>query len=216
MINNQRDTFLKPDTSLAWVGEIDGLIQSSDIPMAPGARTEPRLASVLIPLFERDSEWHVLYIRRVENQRDRHSGQVAFPGGRRDPADTDAVATALREADEEIGLPGNHVRVLGSLDDYRTSSNYLVTPVVGVVPWPYAYKPQPSEVGRIFSIPLAWLADADNIELKERDIPAGSDRVSTKVIYFNRYDDELLWGATARMTVAFLHALHRDRIPGHK
>jgi 8-oxo-dGTP pyrophosphatase MutT (NUDIX family) len=210
-----RTALLPPDTSLSWVEEIDGLMQSSDIPVTPGHTVAaPRMASVLIPLFRHNEEWHILYIRRVQNERDRHSGQVAFPGGRRDPADASAVATALREADEEIGLPDNHVRVIGTLDEYRTSSNYLVTPVVGVVPWPHDYKAQPSEVDRIFSIPLAWLANPANLELRRRDVPAGSQRVNTKVIYFNHYDDELLWGATARMTVAFMHALHHNTITG--
>ncbi len=205
-------TPLKPELPLGWVEEIDGLMQPSDIPLTPGATAATRLASVLIPVFHHHDQWHVLYIRRVVSDRDRHSGQVAFPGGRRDDTDENSRATALREAEEEISLPPDQVTILGSLTDYQTSSNYLVTPVVGVVPWPYAYVAQPSEVDRIFSIPLKWLADPSNMQLRDREIRTGSLRVDTKVVYFNRYDDELLWGATARMTVAFLHALHHDKL----
>ena len=216
MTDSLRTVLLPPETSLSWVEEIDGLMQSADIPVTPGrAMVAPRMASVLIPLFRHNKQWHILYIRRVQNERDRHSGQVAFPGGRRDPTDASAVETALREADEEIGLSHSNVRVVGTLDDYLTSSNYLVTPVVGVVPWPHDYKAQPSEVDRIFSIPLVWLANPANIEIRRRDVPAGSQHVNTTVIYFSHYDDELLWGATARMTVAFMHALHRDTLSCH-
>lgn len=206
------------ELSLDWVAGAEGLLQPSDLPAGLRAvnpqQTAPRLASVLIPVFRNDGEWHVLYIRRVTNERDRHSGQVAFPGGRRDPGDTDARAVALREAHEEIGLAVEDVDVLHTLDDYHTSSNYMVTPVVGRVPWPYAYNPQPTEVGRIFHIPLKWLADSRNVELRERAFRPNEVRSAApvKVVYFNRYDGELLWGATARMSLSFLHALHEGRL----
>jgi 8-oxo-dGTP pyrophosphatase MutT (NUDIX family) len=151
----------------------------------------------------------VLFIRRVVNERDRHSGQVAFPGGRRDAADRDAVATALREADEEIGLAPDALEILLTLDDYTTSSLYRVSPVVARVPWPYDYRAQPSEVDRIFSIPVAWLADPSNLSPRQRQVKRGGDVVETAVLYFDQYDGEVLWGASARIAVALLRALHR-------
>lgn len=205
------------DISVDWVTQVEGLLQPADLPEAAGvsarAESEPRLASVLIPIFWRNNEWHILFIRRVENNRDRHSGQVAFPGGRRETTDIDEFAVALREAQEEIGLRGADVRVLGKLDDYHTSSNYLVTPVVAIVPWPYPFEPQVSEVGRIFSIPLSWLADRAHVELRDRvfKIPESPASMELKVVYFDRYDEEVLWGATARMTISFLKALHDGR-----
>ncbi len=193
-------------------------MQRSDLPerllRVDGELPRATAASVLVPLFRRDEDWHLLYIRRVSNVRDRHSGQVAFPGGRRDPADKNATAVALREAEEEVGLSAAHVEIVGLLDEYRTSSNFIVTPVVGSVPWPYSYTPQLTEVDRIFSIPLSWLADASNHELRNRQIqPDGaSSQAPVKVVYFSPYDGEILWGATARMTLSFLKALHEKHI----
>ena len=91
-----------------------------------------------------------------------HSGQVAFPGGRADPEDTDPEQTALREAYEEIGLRPSDVHLLGRLQDYLTITNYQVTPVVGVIPWPYDLHPAEEEVSRVFAIPLDWLAQAEH------------------------------------------------------
>ncbi len=206
------------ELSLGWVSAAEGLLQPSDVPasesMPADTESNIRLASVLIPLFWHHDEWHVLYIRRVENPRDSHSGQVAFPGGRRDQTDADATAVALREADEEIGLAQSEVRVLGSLANYRTSSDYDVTPVVGIVPWPYPYQPEPAEVDRIFSIPLKWLANKHHVDLRDRAfrLPESRKKLELKVVYYNRYDGELLWGATARMTLSFLKALHEKQI----
>jgi len=163
---------------------------------------------VLLPLYKDSGEWHVLFIRRVTNERDHHSGQVAFPGGRRDADDADDVAVALREAHEEIGLKTDEIKVIHVLPEYQTSSNYMVTPVVGIVPWPYDYRPQPTEVDRIFSIPLRWLADQKNIELRDRELTRGELSATLKVVYYNQFDGEVLWGASARMTVSLLNALH--------
>jgi len=193
------------DVPLEWVA---GFLQRSDLPQAMTDPTSARSASVLIPLYRDGGEWHVLFIRRVANERDHHSGQVAFPGGRRDADDADEVAAALREAHEEIGLETHKIQVIHVLPDYRTSSNYVVTPVVGIVPWPYNYRAQPTEVDRIFSIPLCWLADQNNVELRDRELSRGELSATLKVVYYDRFDGELLWGASARMTVSLLHALH--------
>ncbi len=165
----------------------------------------PRPAAVLIPLLRKAGAWHLLFIRRTRAPHDRHGGQVAFPGGRCDPGDPDAKAAALREAEEEIGLHPQDVRLLGLLRPMLTITNYRVTPVVGAMPWPYPLRPQPEEVSRIFTIPLTWLADPANrrVELRQpnpltRPVP---------VIYFHPYDDEILWGASARMTLLLLEAL---------
>lgn len=196
--------------SLDWVQSTAGYLQRSDLPDSLQTSTDRISASVLIPLFLNENQWQVLFIRRMTNERDRHSGQVAFPGGRRDPQDADDVAVALREAHEEIGLQTSAVEVIHELPAYQTSSNYVVTPVVGIVPWPYAYRAQPTEVSRIFSIPLKWLADENNVELRAKEIPntvAASTVTRLKVVYYNKYDGELLWGASARMTVSLLKAI---------
>ncbi len=116
----------------------------------------PKPAAVLIPIFYVKNAWQVLFIRRTSSLAE-HGGQVAFPGGRADPQDRDSVETALRETDEEIGLKPGDVRVLGQLNHFLTITNYHVTPLVGVIPWPYPFQRAESEVARIFSIPLEWL-----------------------------------------------------------
>jgi 8-oxo-dGTP pyrophosphatase MutT (NUDIX family) len=165
---------------------------------------DPKPAAVLIPMLRQDDYWHMLYILRAQVEGDMHSAQVAFPGGRLDPGETSAEQAALREAREEIALDTRGVRLLGHLEDFVTISNYQVTPVVGVIPWPTELHPDPREVQRAFTIPLIWLADPANREERERVAPDGQ---TVNVVYFKQYDKELLWGVTARITLNFLHAL---------
>ena len=136
---------------------------------------------------------------------DRHSGQVAFPGGRCETLDPDAETAALREAQEEVGVDPTDVQILGRVRDMLTITNYRVSPVVGVVPWPYKFVPQEKEVDRIFTIPLNWLSNPDHYEVRMRGLQfLGQD---VPVIYFQKYDGELLWGASARITLLLLEAL---------
>ena len=100
---------------------------SADYPGAVGTRR----AAVLAPLQRRGEQWHLLLIKRAERHGDRHSGQVAFPGGGVEPQDPSVTAAALREAEEEIGLTATHVDIIGQLPDYNTVSDYVVSPVHG-------------------------------------------------------------------------------------
>jgi len=165
---------------------------------------EPKPAAVLIPMLRENDEWRLLFILRARVEGDMHSAQVAFPGGRLDPGETSAQEAALREAREEIALDTSNVRLLGYLEDFITISNYRVTPVVGVIPWPNDLQADPREVQRIFTIPLSWLVAPENREPRERVAPDGQ---TLKVVYFKQYDKELLWGVTARITLNFLQAL---------
>lgn len=165
---------------------------------------EPMPAAVLIPMLPQDDDWHLLYILRSQVEGDMHSAQVAFPGGRLDPGETSAQEAALREAREEIALNTSEVRLLGHLEDFVTISNYQVTPVVGVIPWPTRLLPDPREVQRVFTIPLSWLANPENREERERVAPDGQ---TLKVVYFKQYEKESLWGVTARITLNLLSAL---------
>lgn len=165
----------------------------------------PKPAAVLMPLLREDDEWRLLFIRRAENDRDRHSGQVAFPGGRIEHIDPSDEAAALREADEEIGLPPERVNLLGRLGQYRTVSNFQVTPVVGEVVDPFDPVPDPSEVERVFSIPLDWLADPENLERRTRRLPDTDAEID--VLYYRPYDGELLWGVTARLVESFINRI---------
>ncbi len=164
-----------------------------------------RAAAVLVPLVNWDNEWHLLFTRRTDRV-ETHKSQVSFPGGAADPEDKSPEDTALRETEEEIGVRRSDVRVLGRLGEMITITNFHVTPVVGVIPWPYAFTVHTVEVGRVFTMPLAWLADARNRHEFIRP------ETGHTVITYIPFDGELLWGATARMTVNLLKAL--EHAPG--
>lgn len=168
--------------------------------MAVNPDTRLKCAAVLVPLTYYRDEWHILFTRRTDRV-ESHKGQVSFPGGACDEGETAPEQTALREAEEEIGIIPADVKVLGRLGRMVTVSNFQVSPIVGVIPWPYAFRMAGVEVARIFTIPLLWLANRNNYwEFPLRE----SDR---SLIAYHPYDGELLWGATARMTVNFLKTL---------
>jgi 8-oxo-dGTP pyrophosphatase MutT (NUDIX family) len=170
----------------------------AEIPVKPDAQL--KCAAVLIPLTIVNEEWHLLYTRRTDHVQS-HKGQVSFPGGACDEGETTPEETALREAEEEIGLRPEDVTILGRLSQLITITSFRVSPIVGVIPWPYAFKVASIEVARVFTIPLSWLSDRNNYwEFFLRD----SDR---SLIAYHPYDGELLWGATARMTVSFLKTI---------
>ncbi|HEX9117671.1 MAG TPA: CoA pyrophosphatase [Anaerolineae bacterium] len=162
--------------------------------------TRLKCAAVLVPLIWADNQWNLLFTRRTEHV-ESHKGQVSFPGGGCDEGEVTPEQTALREAQEEIGVDPERVRVLGHLANMITITSFRVTPVVGVIEWPTVFVVGQHEVERIFTIPLYWLADTRN--RWEFSMP-GRLR---GLIAFHPYDGELLWGATARMTVDFLRVL---------
>lgn len=162
--------------------------------------TSLKCAAVLVPLVWHEEEWHLLFTRRTDTV-ESHKGQVSFPGGACDDGETSPEQTALREANEEIGIQPNDIKILGRLANLITISYFRVTPVVGVVRWPAVFRVGEHEVARVFTIPLGWLANAAN--RWQFEIP-GRKR---SVIAYHPYDGELLWGATARMTVDFLKVL---------
>ena len=162
--------------------------------------TRVKCAAVLVPLVWHDEEWHLLYTRRTDKV-ESHKGQVSFPGGACDEGETTPEQTALREAEEEIGVDPKDVKVLGRLTNLITITYFRVTPVVGVVKWPTVFRVGEHEVARVFTIPLGWLANPSNRWEFHR--PGGK----RELIAYHPYDGELLWGATARMTVDFLNVL---------
>jgi 8-oxo-dGTP pyrophosphatase MutT (NUDIX family) len=170
-------------------------------------KSDQRPAAVLIPMLKLEDGWHILFTRRTPHLAE-HSGQVAFPGGRADPHDQGPEQTAMREAWEEIGLEPQDVRILGRLMDFVTITNYRVTPVVGQIPWPYPLKLATEEVSRVFTIPLDWLADPENVEEQQRILPDPFPPAS--VFYFRPYDGEVLWGASARFTLTLVNILSRN------
>lgn len=163
-------------------------------------------AAVLIPFTRINRAWHLLYIRRTNNEHDRHGGQVAFPGGRMDKSDLTIEEAALREAQEEVGLWPSDVRILGQLCDFISITNYRVTPIVGTFPWPYTLKIDPREVSRAFTIPLEWLANPENHQTMFRHYPPHDP---WPVIYFDAFDGEVLWGFSARVTLTLIDTLSK-------
>jgi 8-oxo-dGTP pyrophosphatase MutT (NUDIX family) len=181
----------------------------------------PRPAAVLIPLHQpygpanSPPAWHILLTKR-SNQLTEHSGQVAFPGGRSDPNDSSPEETALREAYEEIGLEAHSVLIIGRLRNFSTITNYCITPIIGVINTSFDYKPVSTEVERVFSIPLSWLADSNNYEIRQRIIPEQYSSLigeqSFPVIYFHPYEGEILWGVSAELTLQLIKALTIESI----
>jgi 8-oxo-dGTP pyrophosphatase MutT (NUDIX family) len=158
-----------------------------------------RPASVLIPIIEREPGLTVLFTRRTDHLQ-AHAGQISFPGGGAEASDESPVATALRETEEEIGLPAHHVEVLGRLAEHPTVTGYRVTPVVGLVRPPFELRLDKYEVAEIFEVPLAFLLDPGN-HRRDRMVREGSVHEFDAVPYGPHY----IWGATAAM----LLQLHR-------
>jgi len=151
-------------------------------------------AAVLIPVISR-GELTVLFTQRTTHLKS-HAGQVSFPGGRVEPGDASAEFTALREAEEEIGLPASRVEVLGRLPDYRTRTGFRVTPVVGAVTPPLELAPDPREVAEVFEVPLAFLLDPGNRQRRTREFQG-----MQVGYYVFEYGGRSIWGATAGMLV---------------
>ena len=158
-------------------------------------------AAVLVPLVMRPQELTVLLTQRTAHLA-AHAGQISFPGGSIEPDDADSIDAALRETEEEVGLPRDHVEVIGRLDTYVTSTGFEVTPVVGLVRAPYPTRPDPFEVAEVFEVPLSFIVDPGNHQRHSREFK-GRVRTFFVLPYENRY----IWGATAGMLVNLAEVL---------
>lgn len=147
-------------------------------------------AAVLVAITDRPDPG-VILTQRPDYLRS-HPGQIAFPGGKIDPTDVDAVAAALREADEELGLAPHHVRVIGPADLYRSGSGFAITPVLGVIPPDLSYAPNPGEVADWFEVPLAFVLDRAN-HVQHSTMWKGAERRYIEIMWGQRR----IWGVTA-------------------
>jgi 8-oxo-dGTP pyrophosphatase MutT (NUDIX family) len=168
------------------------------------AAPPPKPAAVLIPIVLREP-LTVLFTKRTSHLK-AHAGQVAFPGGRAEPGDASREFTALREAQEEIGLAPERVELIGRLPDYHTRTGYLVAPIVGLVATPLELAPDPNEVEDIFEVPLAFLLDPANHRRQTR-VLQGRSVGYYEMPYPSESGERYIWGATAGMIVNLCRVL---------
>jgi 8-oxo-dGTP pyrophosphatase MutT (NUDIX family) len=160
-----------------------------------------RPAAVLVPLIDRGAGMTVLLTRRTAHL-SAHAGQIAFPGGRIEAHDRDANAAALRETEEEVGLPRDHVTIVGRLDTYVTGTGFEITPVVGLVRVPFPLTIDPAEVAEAFEVPLDFVLDPKNHRRIERTVEH-----RRRVFFVLPFEDRNIWGATAGMLVNLAEVL---------
>jgi len=163
-----------------------------------------RPAAVLVPIQQREDGDHLVLTQRAETLQ-HHSGQVAFPGGRVDRKDSGLLETALREAHEEVGIKPEDVHILGQLDQIPAAYNFLVTPFVGLVPYPYKYRLNSSETAAIFSVPVSALLDAKAVSVDDRFF------ITPGPLYRFEYQGWEIWGATARIVKQLLELVYGFR-----
>jgi 8-oxo-dGTP pyrophosphatase MutT (NUDIX family) len=162
-------------------------------------------AAVLIPLFKAGSDYRILFTKRTENV-EAHKGQISFPGGRIEEEDGSPLETALREADEEIGLSRKDVTVLGQMDDARTvSSNYIVYPFVGLIPYPYDFRTNAQEVKELLEVPFQVFLSGDSAGENTPVVCEGGTYYGLAY----RYQGEVIWGATARIMQNLVNLVKR-------
>jgi 8-oxo-dGTP pyrophosphatase MutT (NUDIX family) len=171
----------------------------------PAPPPDAKVACVLNLLHQKDGTWRTVLIQRTQNQQDRHSGQVSFPGGRYERSDESLAAVALRETEEEVGVPIADVEILGRLTQlYIPVSNFLVHPFVGVLHAAAEFRPQVGEVAHILTPELAQFTAPD--ATKRRDLQLAQGLTLRDVPYFD-VEGRMVWGATAMILSEFLEVV---------
>ena len=163
-------------------------------------------AAVLVPLFKKGEDCHIVFTTRSDNVR-YHKGEISFPGGVFDEKDLELQQTALREAFEEIGLKESDVQIIGVLDDIITVTQFIVTPFVGLFPYPYPFELSPIEIAELIEVPLSALLDEDCFS--EREIIRGTRK---EVVLAYQYENHIIWGATARILKQFLDLISHPSV----
>jgi 8-oxo-dGTP pyrophosphatase MutT (NUDIX family) len=195
---------LTPDFVRARFAKVpSGIRGAVETPFIVAAETADILvpASVLVPLIDHPEGLTVLLTQRTSHL-SAHAGQISFPGGRSEPEDADAIATALRETQEEVGLPATNVEVIGRLDTFVTGTGFSVTPVVALVRLPFSLRPDPYEVAEVFEVPLAFVVDPINHERHTAEYKGRQHEY-----FLLPYENRKIWGATAGMLVNLAEVL---------
>jgi 8-oxo-dGTP pyrophosphatase MutT (NUDIX family) len=188
---------------LASLPPLEELFTADDLEKQGEAARQPLEPAAVLLLVVNHPEPTIVLTQRTSHLA-HHAGQIAFPGGRREDADDSPEGTALREAAEEIGLDPARVQLLGRLPEYRTSTGFAVTPVVGWTEPPLAYAPDPHEVAEIFEVPLAFLLDPGNHRYE-----SAFYRGRMRHYWAMPYGERFIWGATAGMIVTFQRLISR-------
>jgi 8-oxo-dGTP pyrophosphatase MutT (NUDIX family) len=183
---------------------LEELLTADDLERHRAKPEEPlKPAAVLLLVVNHAGAPTIVFTQRTAHLAD-HAGQISFPGGRVEDGDETVERTALREAQEEVGIPVERVDILGRLPEYRTGTGYAVTPVVGWIEPPLVYRPDPHEVADVFEVPLAFLLDEGNHRYE-----SAFYRGRMRKYWAMPYGERFIWGATAGMLVTF----HRVLIP---
>jgi 8-oxo-dGTP pyrophosphatase MutT (NUDIX family) len=159
-------------------------------------------AGILVPITDNARNPEMIFTLRSSNLKT-HRGQVAYPGGKRDPEDTSLIATALRETHEEIGLPPDQVKIIAPLSQVMSLHRILVTPYVGVVPGDHPLEPNPHEIESVFRVPISWL-----LEDRRERTDTLSFLNSTLYVPCYRWEHYQIWGLSAVVLVDFLNAVY--------
>ena len=193
---------MPPDSQKAapvsWMDEVAARLEAR-VREHPDPPAGQRRAAVLLPLYVRDGALRIVLTRRTETV-EHHRGQISFPGGGQEEGDESAFATAVRETEEELGIPAADIRLLGALGPLTTVSDFFVEPFVGAIPYPHVLRPAEAEIAEVIDAPVAALLDP---KILERRLLPGREEPTL----FYHYGTHVIWGATARMLKELLGAL---------
>ena len=200
-----QDTHPATDAFAAFPG---GLTPEADLAIREYFPSQPRAAAVLVPIVDHSSGLTVLLTERASHLKN-HPGQISFPGGRIEPSDGGPLEAALRESEEEIGLPREHVQVVGYLNPYLVISGFWITPVVAFVRPGFVLQADASEVASTFEVPLTHILDAANHQARERVL--GNVSIQVHDIPYLQHN---IWGATAAVLMSLYRLISEPVPPG--
>ncbi|MFN8578503.1 MAG: CoA pyrophosphatase [Candidatus Sericytochromatia bacterium] len=155
-------------------------------------------ASVLIPIFEIDNKSHIIFTKRTDKV-SHHKGQISFPGGKFDKTDKDLEFTALRETQEEIGVNPEDIKIVGKINNMVTNTNFIVSPFVGILPYPYNFLVNPDEISELIIVPVKHLMNKNFFRIEKKEFNG-----KLFDIYYYEYLNHTIWGVTGKILFDFL------------